>query len=252
MRILKQIFDNLRFSYYKSLYFKELKSAADSHYETMKEFVIKMGSPALSKMFEIIRNLQRNKFGSHITYEQFLDYFYTSSANDVEMKHWVVNKYGIDTWRLFLRAGGFEEEKPVEISANNDATSSDYAKEIQQHLFDLGCTLTATGHISAMALKHDRSALDQAISFCVGAIAENYFENLIHLTMNGHTHLTTASNKIKNYYENGKISKLAYQSTISVLGSCLNPNKTDEEKEVLESLMKQNYLGNEKLVSITE
>lgn len=70
-------FDNLRFNYYKSCYFKELKRAADSRYETMKEFVIKMGPPTLSKMFEIIRKLQRNKFGSHITYEQYLDFFYT-------------------------------------------------------------------------------------------------------------------------------------------------------------------------------
>jgi DNA-directed RNA polymerase len=70
--------------------------------------------------------------------------------------------------------------------------------------------------------------------------------------LDGHTHLTNTTNKIKNYFENGQISKLAYQSVMSILGSCLNPNKTDEEKAVLESLIKQNYLGEEKLVSLSE
>lgn len=31
------------------------------------------------------------------------------------MKRWVVDKYSVDTWKLFLRAGGFElENKPIE------------------------------------------------------------------------------------------------------------------------------------------
>lgn len=147
--------------------------------------------------------------------------------------------------------------KKVISAANTNELKEDsdhhsYAKEIQKHLRDLGCTLTTAGYVSAMALKHDRSALDQAISFCVGAITENYSKNLIQLMFDGHTHLTKTSDKIKNYYENGQISKLAYQSVISTLGSCLNPNKTDEEKAVLESLIKQNYLGSEMLVFINE
>lgn len=146
------------------------------------------------------------------------------------------------------------EKKPLEAPNTNESKEADtrdsYAKEIQKHLLDLGCTFTPAGHISAMALKQDRSSLDQAISFCVGAIAENYSKNLIQLMMDGHTHLTVTSNKIKKYYENGQISKHTYQSVISIIGSCLNPSKTNDEKEVLESLIKQNYLGNERLVSL--
>lgn len=257
LRILKSIFENIQLNYYTSRYFNELKKAADSQYETMKDFIIKMGSSDLSKAFEIIRKAQYKKFNYDISYEEFLDYFYKSYAGIPKYRHWIINKYGIDTWKLFLRAGGFElEEKPSEtintqIPQLNNVISDDYAKEIQKHLLDLDCTFTTAGHISAMALKQDRSALDQAISFCVGAIAENYSKNLIQLMLDGHSHLTKTSDNIKNYYENGQISKLAYQSVISTLGSCLNPNKTDEEKTVLDSLIKQNYLGDEILVSIS-
>lgn len=147
--------------------------------------------------------------------------------------------------------------KQVTSAANTNETKEDndrhsYTNEIQKHLHDLGCTLTAAGCVSAMALKHDRRALDQAISFYIGAIVDKYFQfkNLIDTVTEGKILIWTASNKIKNYYENGQISKLAYQSVISTLGSCLNPKKADDEKELLELLIKQNYLGDEKLVSI--
>jgi hypothetical protein len=180
VRILKNIIENIQLNYYTSRYFRELKKAADSQYEAMKDFIIKMGSPDLSKAYEIIRAAQHKKFNANITYEQFLDYFYTSYTSNVKYKYWIINTYGIDTWKLFLRAGGLElEEKPaeivnVQIPQVNNVISNDYAKEIQKYLLNLGCTLTTAGHISAMALKQDKSALDQAISFCVGAIAENY------------------------------------------------------------------------------
>lgn len=259
LQILKNISNNFRLNYYLSTYFKELKRAADSPYETMKEFVIKMGSPALSKVFEITREIQLNKFNIDITHEQFLDIFYRSNTNNLETKYWVINKYGINTWELFLRAAGVElDDKTSEIvnkdkSQEDCSINNDHATEIQKYLRDLGCSFTSTGYIAAMALKKDRSALDHAISFCVGAIAENYSKNLMQLVIDGqHTHLKSSSGKIKNYYENNQISKLAYQSSISTIGSCLNPNKTDEEKSLLESLIKQNYLGNEKLVFISE
>jgi len=255
LQILKQIFNNLRLNYYTSRYFNELKKAADSHYETMKDFVIKMGSQNLSKIYEITREIQYNKFNIDLTYEQFIETFFTLGANSLETKYWVINHYGINTWQLFLRAGGLDETPLQSDNANklkDENTLHNYAKEIQKYLGDLGCTLTKAGYMSAMALKHDRSPLDQAIGYCVSAVAEGYFKNLIQQSMNGHTHLITISDKIKNYYETGKISKFAYQSTISILSSCINPNKTEDEKDVLESLIKQNYLGDEKLVFITE
>lgn len=246
------MFYKLRFRYYLSRYFNELKAAADSSYEAMKDFTIKMGSENLSKAFEITTKARLNKHKEPLSYEQFLNDLYDMHH---EYKPWIINKYGIETYKLFLRAGGLDEKTFDNTSISNSEKSTNhdaYANEIQKHLLDLGCTFTTTGFVSAMALKHDRSALDQAISFCVCTIAENYaqLDDLIRSTMNGNIHLTTISNQIKNYYENGQISKHAYQSVISILGSCLNRNKTSEEKETLEALIKQNYLGNEKLVSI--
>lgn len=256
LQILKQIFHNLRLSYYTSLYFKELKISADSPFETTKDFAIKMGFPALSKIFEITREIQHSRFNNDITYEQFLDMFYTVNFNNPETKNWMIRKYGINTWRLFLRAGGIEQEEiPIksmeEHTLPESITSKDYANEIQKHLRDLGCKFTTRGYLSALALKHDRSAIDQAISFYVKAIIDHYLQlDFLRSVTEGSVYIIEASNKIKNYYENGKISKVAYQSVTSILGTCLNPQKTDEEKAVLESLINQNYLEGEKLVSI--
>lgn len=248
------MFYNLRIYYYISRYLNELKSISEERFEAMKDFRLKAGfyEENLRNAFELAKKAQLKRHNKiTLTYEIYLDYFY----KDDDFKSMIMNKYGMETYKLHLRAGGFDEKPSEAINSDKlkeDATLQSYAKEIQKHLFDLGCSFTTAGYVSAMALKHDRSALDQAISFCVGAIAENYcqLEDLTRLTMNGNIHLMTTSNMIKNYHENGQISKYVYQSVISILGSCLNRNKTSEEQEVLESLINQNYIGTEKLVSI--
>lgn len=231
---------------------KELKSISQEHYETMKDFRLKMGSHKkfLWKAYELSKKVQLSRHNKiTLTYEIYLNYFY----NDDGIKNMIINNYGMETYNIFLRAAELDKKSSEATPSYNDKMSEShdtYAKEIQKYLVDLGCSFTKTGYIAAMALKKDRSALDQAISFCVGAIVENYSKNS-QLIMSEHVHLKATSNKIKNYYENGQISKLAYQSSISIIGSCLNLNKTDEEKAVIESLINQNYLGSEKLVSIT-
>lgn len=244
------MFYYLRINYYLARYFKELKKAADSPFETMKDFVIKMGSENLTKAFELTQKLQLKRHNQiTLTYEQFLSDFYKSHH---EFKAWIVSKFGMETYKLFLRAGGLEE-KPSEaantIKSNENNVRISYAKEIEKHLFDLGCSLTKMGLDSALTLKHDRTPIDQAISFCVGAIVENYSKNP-QLMFSEHVHLNAASNKIKNYFKNGQISNFAYQSSISIIALCLKLNKTDEEKAVLKSIINQNYLGSEKLVFI--
>jgi hypothetical protein len=256
LKILKQIFDNLRLRYYTSLYFKELKIVANSSFETTKDFAIKMGFPAMSKIFEITREIQRSRFNCDITYEQFLDMFYTVNFNNPETKHWMIRKYGINTWKLFLRAGGLEqEEKSIEAveerTSIKSVTSKDYADEIKKHLHNFDCQFTAQGYLFALALKQDRSAIDQAVIFFVTAIVDHCLQlDFIRSVTEGSVHIREVSNKIKNYYENGQISNLAYQSVISILGTYLNPKRTNEEQAVLESLKNQNYLEGKQLVFI--
>ena len=245
------MFYTLRINYYLSQYFKELKAAAHSPFETERDFVLKMGSKNLTKAFELTQKVQFKRYNqATLTYEQFLYELYKSHH---EFKSWIVNKYGSKTYSLFLRAGDLDE-KVFEGSSNNkqkdDINHDEYAKEIQKHLLNLGCTFTTAGYVSAMALKHDRSTLDQAISFCISAIAENYIqlEDLARSTMEGNIYLMTTTNKVKNYYENGQISKQAYQSVISIPSTCLNNNKTSKDKKI-RILIKQNY-RQRKLVSI--
>lgn len=247
------MFYYLRNYYYISRYLKELKSISEEPFETIKDFRLKAGfyEKNLRKSFELTKKIQFKRHNKiTLTYEIYLDYLY----KDNEMKSMIINKYGMETYNIFLRAGGLDKpSKDANTNKSKDNDRHSYAKEIQKHLLDLGCTLTTAGYESAMALKHDRSALDQAVSFYVGAIIEQYLQlDLIRSITEGSIYIMKASDKIKNYYENDQISKLAYQSVISILGSCLNPNKTDEEKSVLESIIKQNYLGNEKLISISE
>lgn len=249
------MFYHLRNYYYISRYLKELKSIAEEPFETMKDFRLKAGfyEENLRKAFELTKKMQLKRHNKMtLTYETYLDYLY----KDVEMKSMIINNYGIETYNIFLRAGGLNKKPVEEAGTCNEMNTNQvaYAEEIQKHLLDLGCSLTKAGYMAAMALKHDRNPLDQAISFCVGAIAEKYcqIKDLIHSTMEGNTHLLTASQKIKMYYENKLISSHAYQSVTVIFGICLNRNRTNDEQSVLMSIVKQNYLGNEELISINQ
>ena len=97
------MFYSLQLSYYQNLYFKELKVAAESNFETIKDFILRMGSKNLIRIFEISRKIQYKKYGINITYDQFVSMFYTTSP---DWKYFILHHYGIKTYELYLKAGG--------------------------------------------------------------------------------------------------------------------------------------------------
>lgn len=209
------MFYYLRINYYLSRYFKELKSISEELSETMKDFRLKAGfyEKNLRKAFELTKKFQFKRYNkTTLTYEIYLDYLY----KDDEMKSMIINKYGMETYNIFLRAGGLEEKPPEatktnELKEDNDLLS--YAKEIQEHLFDLGCSFTPAGFVSATALMQDRRPLDQAISFYIDAIVDKYsqFKNTIDTVTEGETLICTASNKLKSIMKMGKYQNLLFR-----------------------------------------
>lgn len=258
-RFIKNIINFIKCNYHTSQYFKDLKKAADSPYNTYREFFLKVGSPALSKIFELTRQIQIDNNNLHLDYENFLRLFFIQGAKDRDTKHWIINNYGINTWELFLRVGAQEHQglsvtstNDANVNHNNDEATNDYTQEIQQCLSDLGCTFTVPGLVAAKALKRDRSARDHALSLCMGAMAEHYRgrEGLFKATLEGHPLIMRATDMVKSYYKENLISQYAHDVIISFCATCLNPNRTAEDEELIESLAHHNYLGDEKLVQI--